>query len=67
MAALVGFKPPQSRKRQLEHVEHDSESEGFESTGEVESEEDETPEEKRLRLAQIYLEELQRKGKVWVF
>ena len=60
MAALVGFKPPQSRKRQLEH---DSESEGFESTGEVESEEDETPEEKRLRLAQIYLEELQRKGK----
>jgi len=58
MAALVGFKPPQSRKRQLEN---DSESEGFESTGEVESEEDETPEEKRLRLAQIYLEELQRK------
>lgn len=58
MAALVGVKPPQSRKRQLEH---DSESEGFESTGEVESEEDETPEEKRLRLAQIYLEELQRK------
>ena len=64
MAALVGFKPPQSRKRQLERVEHDSESEGFESTGEVESEEDETPEEKRLRLAQIYLEELQRKGKI---
>jgi len=61
MAALVGFKPPQSRKRQLEN---DSESEGFESTGEVESEEDETPEEKRLRLAQIYLEELQRKGKI---
>lgn len=61
MAALVGLKPPQSRKRQLEH---DSESEGFESTGEVESEEDETPEEKRLRLAQIYLEELQRKGKI---
>ena len=60
MAALVDFKAPhQSRKRH-----HESESEDFESDDEIESEEEigETPEEKRLRLAQIYLEELQRKG-----
>ena len=61
MAALVDFKAPSSRKR---HLEQESESDEYESAEDVESENDveETPEEKRLRLAQIYLEELQRKG-----
>ena len=62
MAALVDFKAPhQSRKR----LHKESESEDYETDDEIESEEEvgETPEEKRLRLAQIYLEELQRKGK----
>ena len=61
MAALVDFKAPSSTKR---HLEQESESDEYESAEDVESENDaeETPEEKRLRLAQIYLEELQRKG-----
>ena len=53
----------QTRKRQHEETDSDSD---FESGDEIRSEEEiaeETPEEKRLRLAQIYLEELQRKGK----
>jgi len=61
MATLVDFKPHQSRKRQHEETESEAD---FESGDEIESEEEiaeETPEEKRLRLAQIYLEELQRK------
>lgn len=55
------------RKRKLEKApetisdESDLESEASEEALESEEDVEETPEEKRLRLAQIYLEELQRK------
>ena len=47
------------RKRQLES---DDESDQYSSEIDGEEIEEETPEEKRLRLAEIYLEEIQRKG-----
>ena len=59
MTSLVDFKPTMPKKRIHESEKFESESEEFESEDEIE----ETPEEKRLRLAEIYLEELQRKGK----
>ena len=58
MAAIVGFKAQASKR----HHESDDESVENESSMSSDEEIEETPEEKRLRLATIYLEEIQRKG-----
>ena len=58
MAAIVGFKAQASKR----HHESDDESVENESGMSSDEEIEETPEEKRLRLATIYLEEIQRKG-----
>lgn len=53
-------KPPQ--KRRLEDLSSDDDDQDSNASIESDQEIEETPEEKRLRLASIYLEELQRKG-----
>jgi hypothetical protein len=54
MATMFDYSPSNKRP-------HESNNSDFEEEDEIN---DETPEEKRLRLATIYLEELQRKGDI---
>merc|ERR1712018_197379 len=60
MATLVDFKS-MPKKRMLEESDDGDDSEDYESSEAEDEIEKETPEAKRLRLATIYLEELQRK------
>jgi len=54
----ASFKTSVGSKRQHESDDEDSVESGISSEEEIE----ETPEEKRLRLASIYLEEIRKKG-----